>query len=68
MIHLEYFAPHAPKQNPMEDSWLAAKQRIRKNFFRFDTFESVKHQFMEFFHKFILKTRKFGWYFTPQLI
>lgn len=26
------FAPHAPKQNPMEDSWLAAKRWIR-NFF-----------------------------------
>lgn len=68
LIQLEYFAPHAPKQNPMEDSWLAAKRWIRKNFFRFDTFKSVKHQFAKFFRKFILKTRKFGWYFTPQLI
>ncbi|EDN70057.1 conserved hypothetical protein [Beggiatoa sp. PS] len=68
LIHLEYFAPHAPKQNPMEDSWLSAKRWIIKNFFRFEHFESVKHQFVKFFHKFILKTRKFGWYFTPQLI
>lgn len=54
LIHLEYFAPHAPKQNPMEDSWLAAKRWIRKNFFRFDTFKSVKHQFAKFFRQFIL--------------
>ena len=68
LIHLEYFAPHAPKQNPMEDSWLSAKQWIRKHFFQFERFESVKHQFVKFFHKFVLKTRKFDWYFTPQLI
>ena len=67
-IHLEYFAPHAPKQNPMEDSWLAAKRWIRSNFFRFDGFEPVKHQFVKFFQKFVLNTKKFGWYFTPQLI
>jgi hypothetical protein len=52
----------------MEDSWLAAKQSIRKHFFQFDTFESVKYQFVKFFHKFVLKTRKFDGYLTPQLI
>lgn len=68
LIHLEYFAPHAPEQNPMEDSWLAAKQFIRKNFFQFNSFESVKLYFIKFLHKFSLKTRIFGWYFTTQTI
>ena len=68
LIHLEYFAPNAPEQNPMEDVWLAAKTWIRQHFFLFETFEQVKHQFVTFIHDFILKTTKFDWYWTPQLI
>lgn len=68
LIHLEYFAPNAPKQNPMEDVWLAAKTWLRKHFFLFETFEQVKHQFVTFIHDFILNTTKFEWYWTPQLI
>jgi transposase len=68
LIHLEYFAPNAPEQNPMEDVWLAAKTWIRKHFFLCGTFEQVKHQFVTFIHDFILKTIKFDWYWTPQFI
>ena len=68
LIHLEYFAPHAPEQNPMEDIWLAAKRWIRKHFFLSETFEQVKHRFVTCIHDCILKTRKFEWYWTPQMI
>lgn len=68
LIHLEYLAPHAPEQNPMEDVWLAAKTWIRKHFFLLETFEQVKHRFVTFIHDYILKTRKFDWYWNPQLI
>jgi transposase len=68
LIHLEYFAPNAPEQNPMEDVWLAAKRWIRKHFFLFETFEQVKHRFVNCIHDFILKTVKFEWYWNPQLI
>ena len=68
LIHLEYFAPNAPEQNPMEDVWLAAKTWIRKHFFLFETFEQITHQFVTVIHDFILKTIKFEWYWTPQLI
>jgi transposase len=67
LIHLEYFAPNAPEQNPMEDVWLAAKTWIRKHFFLFETFEQVKHQFVTFIHDYTLKTVKFDWYWSPQL-
>jgi transposase len=68
LIHLEYFAPNAPEQNPMEDVWLAAKQWLRKHVFLLDTFEQVTHHFVTFIHDFILETTKFDWYWTPQLI
>jgi transposase len=68
LIHLEYFAPNAPEQNPMEDVWLAAKRWIRKHFFLCETFEQVTHQFVTVIHDFMLKTIKFEWYWTPQLI
>ena len=68
LIHLEYFAPHAPEQNPMEDVWLAAKRWIRQHFFLFGTFEQVKHRCVNVIHDFILETVKFEWYWTPQLI
>jgi putative transposase len=68
LIHLEYFAPHAPEQNPMEDVWLAAKRWIRKHFLLFETFEQVKHQFVNVIHDLTLKTTKFEWYWTPQMI
>jgi transposase len=68
LIHLEYFAPNAPEQNPMEDVWLAAEQWLRQHFFLCETFEQVKHQFVTFIHDFMLNTTKFEWYWTPQLI
>ncbi len=68
LIHLEYFAPNAPEQNPMEDVGFAAKRWIRKHFFLFETFAQVKHQFVNFIHDFTLKTTKFEWYWTPQMI
>lgn len=68
LIHLEYFAPNAPEQNPIEDVWLAAKTWLRRHFFQFDTFEQIKHQFVTFIHDFTLKTVKFNWYWEPQMI
>ena len=68
LIHLEYFAPHAPEQNPMEDVWLAAKTWLRKHWGLFETFQQVKHQFVNFIHDFTLETSKFKWYWSPQLI
>lgn len=68
LIHLEYFAPNAPEQNPMEDVWLAAKRWIRKHWWLCETFQQVTHRFVTFIHDFILKTRKFEWYWNPQLI
>jgi hypothetical protein len=68
LIHLEYFAPHAPEQNPMEDVWLAAKRWLRQHVFLLETFEQVKHRFVTFMHDFMLNTTKFEWYWTPQLI
>lgn len=44
LIHLEYFAPNAPEQNPMEDVWFAAKTWIRKPWFLFETFQRCIHQ------------------------
>lgn len=68
LIHLEYFAPNAPEQTPMEDVWFAAKTWIRKHWFLFETFQQVTHQFVTFIHDFILETKKFEWYWTPQLM
>ena len=40
------FAPHAPQQNPIEDVWLQAKSRIRRNWQRMDgTFQAIKDLF-----------------------
>ncbi len=67
LIHLEYFAPNAPEQNPAEDVWLAAKTWIRQHFFLFEAFEQVKHEFVSFIHDFTLKTVKFSWYWNTQM-
>lgn len=68
LIHLEYFAANAPEQNPMEDVWLAVKTWLRKHWYLFETFQQITHQFVRFIHDFVLKTRKFEWYWNPQLI
>ena len=39
------FAPYAPEQNPIENVWLQAKEFIRKNWRRCDTFQRVTDLF-----------------------
>ena len=67
-IHLEYFTANAPEQNPMEDVWLAGKTWLRRHWYLLETFQEVTDQFVRFIHDFILESRKFEWYWTPQLI
>ena len=47
LIRCVLFAPHAPEQNPVEDIWLNAKQRVRKNWRLCTTFRNVKQIFRE---------------------
>jgi len=68
LIHIEYFAPNAPEQNPMEDVWLSAKRWIRSHFFEMENFRQVKDNFASFIQNFTLKTVKFDWYWKSQMI
>lgn len=68
LIHLEYFAPNAPEQNPIEDLWFAAKTWLRRHFFQFDAFAQITQRFVTFIHNFTLRTVKFTWYWEPQII
>jgi transposase len=47
LIRWVLFAPNAPEQNPVEDIWLKAKQRVRKNWRLCTTFRNVKQIFIE---------------------
>jgi transposase len=47
LIRCVLFAPNAPEQNPVEDIWLKAKQRVRKNWRLCTTFRNVKQIFIE---------------------
>ena len=48
-ITCELVAPNAPEQNPVEDSWLKAKNHIRNYFNENKTFAQVKKSFYSFF-------------------
>ena len=61
------FAPHAPKQNPVEDVWLQGKNFLRRHFYDNKTFQQVKGSFFNFLSKKIFNFEKPHWYLSPQL-
>lgn len=66
-IHCIGFAPNCPEQNPVEDIWLKAKNFLRKNFFRNNSFAKVKSCFSSFLDSISFDCIKFNWYF-PHII
>jgi transposase len=56
------FAPHAPDQNPVEDTWLRGKNFLRKHFYENQTFAQVKRCFFNFLNKRVFNFGKAGWY------
>lgn len=67
-IQLRYFAPNAPEQNPIEDVWLAAKNYLRRLWYRLETFEQVKHHFTCFVDCMTFDFHKMDWYGRSQLV
>ena len=47
-VTCELFEPNAPEQNPVEDIWLKGKNFLRKYFYKFTTFATIKHAFLHF--------------------
>lgn len=70
-IHFLPLATYAPKQNPMEDVWLAGKRQVRSQWFRLDTFAAVKHCFsttIAFHAHASAQNEKLNWYGRLQLV
>lgn len=47
-LQLEYFAPNAPRQNPVEDIWLQGKNFIRKFYYKISSFPQLTNMFFDF--------------------
>ena len=56
------FAPNAPDQNPVEDSWLQGKNFLRRHFYENKTFQQVKRSFLNFLNKKAFNLKKSKWY------
>ncbi len=56
------FAPNAPDQNPVEDSWLQGKNFLRRHFYENKTFQQVKQSFLNFLTKRVFNFEKTKWY------
>ena len=56
------FAPNAPDQNPVEDSWLQGKNFLRRHFHENKTFQQVKQSFLNFLNKKVFNFEKSKWY------
>jgi transposase len=67
-IHLIQFAPYAPKQNPMEDVWLAGKRAVREHWADLASFEDVKPLFSSTITRRPFYFKKLDWYGRDVLI
>jgi transposase len=63
-IHCLLLAPNAPDQNPVEDSWLKAKNYVRQAAFRHLSFAKIVEKFKEAFQKLSFDFNKLNWYFS----
>ncbi len=68
LIQCIRFAPNAPEQNPMEDVWLAAKNHVRKHWYKIEAFEQVKEYFTKLIDGIRFQSEKLNWYGRLQLI
>ncbi len=68
LIQCIRFAPNAPEQNPMEDVWLAAKNNVRKHWYKIEAFEQVKEYFTTFIDGMRFQSEKLNWYGRSQLV
>jgi putative transposase len=68
LIQCIRFAPNAPRQNPMEDVWLAAKNFVRRHWYKIEAFEQVKEYFTTFIAGMRFQSEKLNWYGRLQLI
>lgn len=67
-IHLIQFAPYAPKQNPMEDVWLAGKRGVREHWADLASFEDVTPLFSSTITHRPFYFKKLDWYGRDVLI
>jgi len=63
-IHCVRFAPNAPKQNPIEDVWLQAKNHVRKHFDLVKVFSNATGLFEQFLSKEVFNFPKLKMYFS----
>jgi transposase len=61
-INLIEFEKNAPDQNPVEDIWLKGKNFLRRNFYKFTSFEKVRKGFREFLNHNTFYFKKYEWY------